>query len=229
MENGQQAMTDWSMIIALIALVLSVVANYTNFRSAATLLIGDFRRSKHAVLVRKVQLRVKLYGRDHDRAAAYLNSQPKALAAEALTRICGGFPGVGMIHGPTNRIIFSMLDEHTTEIAGFVHEYYRAQEAHNKREMDQARDMIGSALGFFIRRYHPVLQVSCAMNAHMPTRVGGVIAAIGLEHLGASCARVGWDVRVDEDIPAKLLMHGVVELKKLETGFWRVTDFRLRA
>ncbi len=229
MENGQQAMTDWSLIIASIALVLSVAANYTNFRSATIHLIGDFRRFKHAVLVRKVQLMVKRYGRDHDRAAAYLNSQPKALAAEVLTRICGGSPGVAKLHGPINRIIFSMLDEHTTELAGFVHEYYRAQEAHDKREMDRARDMIGFALGSFIWRYHPVLQVSCAMKAHMPTRVGGVIAAIGLEHVGANCARVGWDVRVDEDIPAKLLMHGVVELKKLETGFWRVTDFRLRA
>lgn len=229
MENGQQTMTDWSLIIALVALVLSVVANYTNFRSAMMHLIGDFRRFKHAVRIRKIQLRVKLYGRDHDGAAAYLNSQPKALAAEVLTRICGGLPGVAMIHGPTNRIIGSMLDEDTTQIAGFVHEYYRAQEAHDKREMDRARDMVGSSLGFFIMRYHPVLQVSCAMNAHMPTRVGGVIAAIGLEHIGANCARIGWEVRVDEDIPAELLMHGVVELKKLEIGFWRVTDFRLRA
>lgn len=229
MENGQQTMTDWSLIIALIALVLSVVANYTNFRSAAIHLIGDFRRSTHAVRVRIVQIRVKLYGRDHDRAAAYLNSQSKALAAEVLTRICGGLPGVGMINGPINRIIFSMLDERTTELAGFVHEYYRAQESRNKREMDHARDMIGFALGSLIMRYHPVLQVPCAMNAHMSTRVGGVIAAIGLEHVGVNCARVGWEVRVDEDIPAELLMHGVVELKKLETGFWRVTDFRRRA
>ena len=222
-------MTDWSLIIALIALVLSVVANYTNFRSAAIHVIGDSRRVWHKFCVRKVQLRVKRYGRDHERAAAYLNSQPMALAAEVLTRICGGLPGVGMINGPVNRIIFSMLNEDATQLAGFVHEYYRAKEAHDKREMDRARDMIGSVLGFFIRRYHPVLQVSCAKGAHMPTRVGGVIAAIGLEHIGADCARVGWEVRVDEDIPNELLMHGVIELEKLEIGFWRVTNFQLRA
>ena len=221
-------MADWSLLIASIALVLSLWANYTNFRSAVIHLVGDCKRFKHAINVQIVQLRVKRYGHDHVAAAAYLNSKPKPLAAEVLDRLCGGLPGVGMIYGPINRVIGSMLHEDASDLAKWVHEYYRAMEAHDKAEMDKMLGVFGSAAGFFVRRYHPVLQVSCALGIHMPSRIGGVIAAVGLEHIGDECARIGWDISADEPIPARRLAQGVIELKKLETGFWDMTDFRLR-
>lgn len=228
MEHSQPTMTDWSLIIASIALGLSLWANYSNFRSAVIHLISDCKRFKHALDVRIVHLGVKRYGRDHVAAAVYLNSKPKMLAAEVLDRICDGLPGVAMINGPTNRIIGSMLHEDASDLAKWVHKYYRAQEAHDKTEMDKMLGIFGAAAGFFVRRYHPVLQVSCALNIHMPSRVGGVIVAVGLEHIGDEYAQIGWDVSVDEPIPAQRLAQGVIELTKLENGFWRMTDFRLR-
>lgn len=218
---------DPAIVVAGIALGLSLWANYGNLRSTILTFSKDVSYWRRTARRCWIQLRIRMMSSDSDSAAAYLKRQPSDLAYEALFRLSGGLPGVPLLRGPYNDIAFALVREDVHEIADLVYKYFTALRRRSRSEMDQELSLMASVMGFFLRRYQPLLQIPIALNMVLGKKIEGRVVSIFLNEVEEESATIRWQVTENLEWGAPIDSEGYVCLVKMQTGFWRIDSYHL--